>query len=29
MAIEAVQKEFPQYDIALRSIKCSLLNPLA
>ena len=29
MAIEAVQKEFQQYDIALRSIKCSLLNPLA
>lgn len=29
MAIAAVQKEYPQYDIVLRSIKCSLLNPLA
>ena len=29
MAIDAVQKQHPQYDIVLRSIKCSLLNPAA
>lgn len=29
MAIDAIQKQHPQYDIVLRSIKCSLLNPAA